>query len=311
MNRGNHGEAIFLDDDDRRKFLVTLGETCTKASWQIHAYCLMSNHFHLVIETPKPTLVIGMKWLLSVYTQRFNAKHKKRGHLFAGRYKSLIIDGSDQSYLRRVCDYVHLNPARAHLLQRGKLLESYPWSSFNHYLQLPHQRAPWLRVDRLLGEHGIENDNASGGKTFSRMMNQRYLLEADETKEDKAIDKIIKRGWRFGTPQFVELLHEKVSFTPNKNIHIAAECNETMEVFGKRLIQKKLSELKMNFKSLERLPKTDPLKIELAELLRSQTTLSLEWIAAQLKAGVRGTLVNSLYKKRRHSKSAILEKKEM
>ena len=64
MNRGNHGEVIFLNDDDRRRFLVTLGETCAKANWEVHAYCLMGNHFHLVIETPQPTLVAGMKWLL-------------------------------------------------------------------------------------------------------------------------------------------------------------------------------------------------------------------------------------------------------
>ncbi len=110
MNRGDQGEAIFIDDDDRRKFLTTLGETCAKASWQVHAYCLMNNHFHLVLETPKPTLVDGMRWLLSVYTQRFNKRHKKRGHLFAGRYKSLIVDGSGNHYFRTVCDYVHRNP---------------------------------------------------------------------------------------------------------------------------------------------------------------------------------------------------------
>ena len=144
MNRGNHGEVIFLNDDDRRRFLVTLGETCAKANWEVHAYCLMGNHFHLVIETPQPTLVAGMKWLLGVYTQRFNARHKKRGHLFAGRYKSLIIDESDSSYLRRACDYVHLNPLRAHLISKGETLENYHWSSFNNYLQLPHQRYSWF-----------------------------------------------------------------------------------------------------------------------------------------------------------------------
>ena len=86
INRGDRREAIFLGDDARRLFLATLGEACAKADWQVHAYCLMENHFHLVLETPSPTLVSGMKWMMGTYTQRFNARHRLRGHLFAGRY---------------------------------------------------------------------------------------------------------------------------------------------------------------------------------------------------------------------------------
>ena len=93
---------------------------CERAGWQVHAYCLMGNHFHLVLETPQPTLVAGMKWFLGTYTQRFNARHRMRGHLFAGRYKSLLVDGSDDIYLRVVCDYVHLNPAPGGLAWGGK-----------------------------------------------------------------------------------------------------------------------------------------------------------------------------------------------
>ena len=95
---------------------MALGEACAKTGWQIHAYCLMRNHFHLVIETPSANLVAGMKWLLGVYTKRFNIRHKTCGHLFAGRYKALVVDGSGNGYLRTVGDYVHLNPVRARLI---------------------------------------------------------------------------------------------------------------------------------------------------------------------------------------------------
>ena len=88
---------------------------CAKISWQIHAYVLMPNQFHLVVETPQPNLVVGMKRLLGTYTSRFNRRHKLFGHLYSGRYKSLIIDGSGKGYLKSVCDYVHLNPAQAGL----------------------------------------------------------------------------------------------------------------------------------------------------------------------------------------------------
>ncbi len=116
MNRGDRREPLFKDDEDRQRFLGTLGEACVKTGWQVHAYCLMSNHFHLVIETPQANLVRGMKWLLGVYTSRFNRRHKLFGHLFSGRYKSLIVDGSGSGYLKTVCDYVHLNPVRAKLI---------------------------------------------------------------------------------------------------------------------------------------------------------------------------------------------------
>jgi REP element-mobilizing transposase RayT len=104
MNRGDRREDIFEDDDDRRRFLETLGQTCEKTGWQAHAYCLMSNHFHLVVETPQPNLVSGMKWLLGTYTSRFNRRHKEFGHVFPGRYKSLIVDGSGNGNPASHCD---------------------------------------------------------------------------------------------------------------------------------------------------------------------------------------------------------------
>src|ERR1043166_5772249 len=90
MNRGDRREPVFRDDEDRERFLETLGEACLKTGWKVHAYCLMLNHFHLVIETPQGNLVAGMKWFLGVYTSGFNRRHKLFGHLFSGRYKSLI-----------------------------------------------------------------------------------------------------------------------------------------------------------------------------------------------------------------------------
>jgi REP element-mobilizing transposase RayT len=90
MSRGNRREGILKDDEDRERFLATLAETCQKTGWVVHAYCLMGNPFHLVVETPQPNLVAGMKWLLGTYTVRFNRRHRLTGHLFSGRYKSLI-----------------------------------------------------------------------------------------------------------------------------------------------------------------------------------------------------------------------------
>ena len=144
INRGDRREQIFLGDDDRELFLGILGEAYARADWQIHAYCLMGNHFHLVLETPLPTLVVEMKWMLGTYTQRFNARHRMRGHLFAWRHKALAVDESDPFYLRTVCDYVHLNPVRARLLAGGRA------ASFVSVEQL--SGLPW--VLRGVGLHG-------------------------------------------------------------------------------------------------------------------------------------------------------------
>src|SRR5580698_6174602 len=92
LNRGDRKEAIFLDDVDRHDFLKTLAEACQKTGFEIHAYCLMKNHFHLVVETPNANLVAGMRWLLSAYTLRFNPRHQRFGHVFSGRYKALMVD---------------------------------------------------------------------------------------------------------------------------------------------------------------------------------------------------------------------------
>jgi REP element-mobilizing transposase RayT len=130
MSRGNRREAVFLDEVDRQDFLKTLAEACRKTGWQAHAWCLMGNHFHLVVQTPQANWVDGMRWLLSTYSNGFNHRRKKVGHLFSGRYKALHVEGNGTGYLRTVCDYVHLNPVRARLLRTGQRLIEYPWSSF-------------------------------------------------------------------------------------------------------------------------------------------------------------------------------------
>src|SRR5579863_5558957 len=208
MNRGDRREDIFEDDVDRRTFLETLGEACGKTGWQAHAYCLMNNHFHLVVETPQANLVAGMKWLLGTYTGRHNRRHKEFGHLFSGRYKALIVDGSGDGYLKTVCDYVHLNPARAGLLRPRDFLADFPWSSYPAYLAAPSRRPLWLRADRLLGEWGIPKDSGAGRREFgARMEGRRQEETADEFKP-------VERGWCLGDEEFRQELLEQVDCAP-------------------------------------------------------------------------------------------------
>jgi REP element-mobilizing transposase RayT len=98
--------AIYEDALDRKVWLETLGEACEKTGWRIHAWVMMSNHYHLLLETPEANLVAGMKWLQGTYTQRYNSRHELFGHLFQGRYKALVVDAADGNYFGVVSTYI-------------------------------------------------------------------------------------------------------------------------------------------------------------------------------------------------------------
>jgi putative transposase len=278
MNRGDRREDIFRNEADRRMFLSTLTEACAKTEWQVHAYCLMRNHFHLVVETPQPNLVVGMKWLLGVYTRRFNIGHKECGHLFAGRYKALPVEGSGNGYLATVCDYVHLNPARAGLLKGGKALEAFPWSSYGDYLKPARQRPLWLRVDRLFGEKRIPQDSAAGREEFARLMEERR--RGDWTEEFKPVE----RGWCLGSETFREELLAAAT-APLRATHYGAERREAQEAAARRLVRQEMERLGWNQGALRAARKGDERKVRMAARLRKETTMSLKWIAQQLEMG--------------------------
>ena len=149
-----------------------------------------------------------MRWFLGTYTTRFNRRHKYFGHLFSGRYKSLIVDGSGTGYLKAVCDYVHLNPARAELLRPEQPLARYRWSSWPQYLQRPGKRSPWLRVDRLLGEWQVGQDNAAGRRQLEQSMEQRKELEISQESSEW---KKVRRGWCWGPKGFREEMLELIA----------------------------------------------------------------------------------------------------
>ena len=121
MARGDGGRDVFEDDRDRLDWLDRLKKACERFGWRMHAYVLMGNHFHLLLETPEPNLVGGMKWLMGAYSQAWNRRRKRHGHVFQGRYKAVVVNGEGKGhYFRIVADYIHLNcPRSAHAMQCG------------------------------------------------------------------------------------------------------------------------------------------------------------------------------------------------
>ena len=124
-SRGNAREDIYLDDDDRETFLIVLAKVVKRFNWRCHGYCLMGNHYHLIIETPDTNLSAGMRQLNGLYTQRFNRRRNRVGHVFQGRFKAIVVERD--SYLLELCRYVVLNPVRAGMMKDPA---KYPWSSY-------------------------------------------------------------------------------------------------------------------------------------------------------------------------------------
>ncbi len=288
MSRGDRREAIFHDDTDRELFLATLGESCQKAVWEVQAFCLLPNHFHLVVETPQGNLVAGMQWLLGAYTGRFNRRHRLTGHLFSGRYKALIVDGSGDGYLKTVCDYVHLNPVRARLVAAAEPLRTYRWSSFPEYLQTVSRRVAWLRVGRLLGEYRIPKDSAAGRRAFEA------AVEARRGHEEGGEYKRVRRGWCLGGEPFRQELLRQVDGQLGA-LNFGAERAESQAARAERLVQAELERLGWTAATLAQRPKGDLAKVRLAQRLRQETLVTLAWIAHRLQMGSVAYVNNRLF----------------
>jgi putative transposase len=144
-SRGNARNKIFSDDQDREIFLSILGAVVKRYNWLCHAYCLMDNHYHFMIETPDANLSIGMRQLNGIYTQKYNRRHHKPGHIFQGRFKAILVQ--KENYLLELCRYVVLNPVRAGVVKKP---EAWRWSSYQATAGL-RKKPDYLTTDWILG----------------------------------------------------------------------------------------------------------------------------------------------------------------
>jgi putative transposase len=320
MSRGNHGDLIFRDESDREAFLKRLGQASEKTGWLIHAYVLMGNHYHLLLETPRGNLVAGMKWLQGAYTQRFNSRHKLWGHLLQGRYKALNVDGNDKSYFETVATYIHLNPVRARIvLPDHQRLSTFRWSSYPHYLARPAKRPVWLSVEKTLASAGAKRDDASGRRSYEAFMEGR-ALECGSKRSREPLEQAwrkIRRGWYLGESSFkdrlLDVLGQKKTRPKTSSVGGGAVESER-EAAVEAWIVDALKALKLSEEDLSRLAKGADTKLALAWRLRRETTLSREWIAQRLHMGhvtrvtqawreVEGAKQGALLKLRRQVKS--------
>ena len=215
MHRGNAGSDIFKSDKDRKKFLEYVDKAIGRYKIKIHSYCLMTNHYHFLIETPHPNLSQAIKWINVAYAIYFNRKRRRSGHLFQGRFKAVVVDADE--YLKHLSRHIHLNPVRAGMVTHCK---DYPWSSypvFGGYAKAPE----WLETDWLLSifdrnqkkateryrefvesvqNERIENPSGNimggtilGGTEFVNWIKVNFLSKDPDTKEKPQL-KSLKPG---------------------------------------------------------------------------------------------------------------------
>jgi REP element-mobilizing transposase RayT len=190
INRGNAGEKILTSGQDKGRYLEYLKKAVERYSIKIHTYCLMSNHYHLLVETPEPNLSQAIQWLNVSYAVYFNKKQNRRGHLFQGRFKAILIDADE--YLNQLSRYIHLNPVRAAMV---KTPGEYPWSSYPSYIG--KTKGPgWLETKWLLSLFGKKKKEA--------IRNYKNFVEKIDIEDLENLDKQVVGGFILGNTAFAD-----------------------------------------------------------------------------------------------------------
>ncbi len=221
-SRGNAQGIIFSDNQDRLSFLDVLAGVVKRYRWLCHAYCLMGNHYHLLVETQEANLSLGMRQLNGVYTQRYNRRHKKSGHVFQGRFKAIVLD--KDSYLLELCRYVVLNPVRAKMV---KNVEEWQWSSYRASVAMI-KPPDYLTTDWILGLF-------SSKRGIARRKYQNFVREGMHQQSPWGL---LRGQVLLGEEKFVKgfkaLLSDKdhVKEIPRQQRHVARPGLE--ELFQKR-----------------------------------------------------------------------------
>lgn len=194
-SRGDGQKDIYFDDQDRKDYLADLAEVCKRFNWHVHAYCLMSNHYHLLLETPDGNLSKGMRQLNGVYTQHFNRHHQRVGHVFQGRYKGIIVQ--QETYLLELSRYIVLNPVRAQMVRAAK---DWPWSSYRATCGMVNT-PEWLNTDWLLSTFAKTKKTAI----------ERYREFVAQGKNQPSPWGELRNQIFLGTEQFVEEMQCKMN----------------------------------------------------------------------------------------------------
>ncbi|MBT8342376.1 MAG: hypothetical protein HKP58_17650 [Desulfatitalea sp.] len=249
MSRGNGGQTIYCSDKDRVLFLSLLEEVTKRFNIEIHAYVLMSNHYHLLVRTLEANLSKAMQWLGTTYTRRFNISNHMGGHLFQGRFKSIIVQ--NDAYLLRLSCYIHRNPLRAGIVER---LADYQWSSYLYYAY--KSKPPnWLKIQCIFAP--LSGDDK----------HKAYRTEVQYySDEKKRIWEDVKHGLIYGSENFIAEIKERF-LGDNKNVELPQHNSMLREFDPEELLDKASAILEFQIESARRSKKISPLDKDHRDLL--------------------------------------------
>jgi len=286
INRGNYRRDVFETEGAAQAFVRALREAAGQYGWQVHAYVVMRNHYHVALGTPEPNLVEGMHWLQSTLATRFNRFRKESGHLFQGRYQALLLE--DDQALGRVVRYIHLNPVRAKIVEPEQVA-IYPWSSLGTMLSEQDGwlvKEPWLRA---VGGWGNDGEGRSA-----------YLAHLIEVGRNEAGWEPLgltglSKGWAIGTSGWRKALakeHAALALNPG----LAREQVSELRVAAwEQALGAALGEIGKTREDLATKPSRRTWKVELALKLRETTGAPVTWLAETLKLGRAASVRGYLY----------------
>jgi REP element-mobilizing transposase RayT len=217
-SRGNERKNVYKSKRDREKFLEYLESASERYKAIIHAYCLMDNHYHLLLETPLGNLPQIMQHINGAYTTYFNVKRKRSGHLFQGRYKAILV--AIDEYAKELSRYIHLNPVRTEVVE---IPEKYDWSSYKFYIG-KHKPPEWLYRDFILGYFGT---NISGAqKSYQSFVNTLANKQYESPLEGVVSSTLL------GSAEFIDFIKEKylLSKEPDNNLPALKELSERVSM---------------------------------------------------------------------------------
>ncbi len=230
----------------------------------------------------------GMRWFQTTWTMRFNARHRLSGHLFQGRYKSVVVDAQEGRYFAVLGDYIHLNPVRARMVTLDGRLFDFPWSSYPLYAA-KKGRPPWFEPRAVLGELGLD-DTAAGRRAYAERMRARAVEELSTATESPELA-AVRRGWCMGGEGFRERMlrlldaaGEKLPGFRGSRMEAAVERDHGLSE-ARRLLETGLRCLGLQAEELAGLKKGDARKAAIAAFIRAQTAVPNAWIARELQLG--------------------------
>lgn len=278
INRGNYRFPIFQSDGTKAAFESCLFEACRKSGWVLHAFVIMRNHYHLALETPEANLVAGMQWLQATFANRFNKLRGVRGHLFQGRYKSLLVEQGEP--LGQVCHYLNLNPVRAGIVAIADLGD-YRFSSY-WYLVHATERPAFLRMETALQEAGALADTRAGRQVYAQ-----YLAwqSADGPAGKSKAYATLSKGWALGSREFkAALIKEHALAASTRAWEIAGAAEIRVQQWQDALTQALHHSGKTGGEAATE-PKSAPWKVAIAAHLKQKTQASNRWLCEQLHMG--------------------------